>query len=144
MKIKGSASIAADVVAVDASGVIFVGQSKMAFDPTPLSLDVSDQIQTLDWLRVDVQTAPRKPPEMARYLLHLFLSKRDRQNLIGDLIEEYQTVQLHEFGVRKANFWFWKQAICSVWPIIGSRLRRIITIGGVGKAVYEIWKRLVL
>jgi hypothetical protein len=144
VKIRNPASIGADIVTVDSSGVIFVGQSKMATETKPLSIFVSDQIQMLDWPWIDVQIAPRKPPEMARYVLHLLLSRRDRQNLIGDLIEEFQTVQLPEFGVRKANFWFWEQAISSVWPIIRGRIRNIVAIGGIVKAAHEIYKRLEL
>ncbi len=82
-------------------------------------------------------TAPT-PPKSAEYILLLVLSKRDRENLIGDLAEEYaEIVQKH--GTLKANFWYCKQAATSVAPSIkkivgfgisasiGAALRRLIS-----------------
>jgi hypothetical protein len=90
----------------------------------------------------DAITTPfgETPPKCATYLLYLFLSKHDRENIPGDLAEEYETIILPEFGVRKAKLWYWKQVICST--IIRSRLGRIVAVGGIAKAAHEIYKRL--
>ena len=89
-----------------------------------------------------VYAVRHRPPERARFLLNLCLSRPDGEYLIGDLEEEYQTIILPEFGLRRAKLWYWKQVIWSIWPMIGSRVRRILAVGGIAKAAYEIYKRL--
>jgi hypothetical protein len=84
------------------------------------------------------------PPKKAEYLLYYLLTKRDRESIPGDLEEEYRTVIVPKFGPQYARIWYWKQVICSVWPIIGCRLRRIVSIGAIAKAAHEIYKRLGL
>jgi hypothetical protein len=84
------------------------------------------------------------PPKKAEYLLYYLLTKPDRESIPGDLEEEYRTIIVPKFGPQYARIWYWKQVILSVWPIIGSRLRRIVTIGGIAKAAHEIYKRLGL
>ncbi len=93
---------------------------------------------------LSAQKLSRYPPKSAKYLIYLFLPATDRENIAGDLAEEYQTIILPEFGLRRARFWYWKQVICSIWPLIGIRLRRILTIGAIAKAAHEIYKRLGL
>jgi hypothetical protein len=85
---------------------------------------------------------PPSPPKFADYLLYFFLSKHDRENIPGDLAEEYETIILPDFGLRAAKVWYWKQVICSIWPIVAPRLKRLAGIGGVAHAAYEIYRRL--
>jgi hypothetical protein len=85
-----------------------------------------------------IPTQPLSPPKLAAYLLYLFLSKHDRENIPGDLAEEYETIILPEFGLRRATLWFWKQVFCSIWPVIAPRLKRIITVSGIAEAAYDM------
>lgn len=61
-------------------------------------------------------------PKFGEYLLYLLLPKRDRENLIGDLAEEYVEVQL-KFGTMAANIWYYKQVFTSAWPLILKAIR---------------------
>lgn len=56
------------------------------------------------------------PPRFAEYLLYLFIPKLQRQNLLGDLQEEYLEVS-ERFGKKRATFWFYKQVGTSLWPL---------------------------
>jgi hypothetical protein len=62
-----------------------------------------------------------RPPFNAEYLLYLFLRRKDRDEVIGDLRESYGHV-VGRFGKRKADIWFYKQVAGSLWPL----LRRVI------------------
>ena len=66
-------------------------------------------------------------PSAAEYLLYLFLPTNDRKCLPGDLAEEYATYIVPKFGRRRADFWYWKQVITSIWPILWPRIRRLAT-----------------
>jgi hypothetical protein len=70
-----------------------------------------------------------RPPFHSEYLLHLLLTKTEREALIGDLVEEYGEI-VHRFGKRYANLWFYKQVAFSIWPFV----RRAVT-----RAAALIW-----
>lgn len=55
------------------------------------------------------------PPWIAEYLLYFFMTREDRDNILGDLREEYAEV-LSRFGNKGARIWFHKQAISSLLP----------------------------
>ncbi|MBF0371479.1 MAG: hypothetical protein HQL52_18720 [Magnetococcales bacterium] len=61
---------------------------------------------------------------MKLQLLVLFLPKKERQTVPGDLEEEFYLV-VGEFGAKKARFWYWKQVLTSIWPFIRSAVYRI-------------------
>ena len=84
--------------------------------------------------RIRLGDAPRSadPPCVATFLL-LLAPKKHREHLLGDLEEEYRTVILARFGLRRARVWFWWQVCISLAPLVGQQLRRIA-----GLAV--IWK----
>jgi hypothetical protein len=70
-------------------------------------------------------------PIAASYLLELFLPKKQRESLIGDLEEEFESKILPKYGRRAAQIWFWKQAIGELGPGLYLRLfttliRRVI------------------
>lgn len=66
------------------------------------------------------------PPTNAKFLLYLFLEKKDREIIIGDLVEDYGNIH-REFGHRRANIWFYKQTASSILPL----LKRFVTrVGG--------------
>jgi hypothetical protein len=72
------------------------------------------------------------PPNLADFLLQLFLPKGDRETIPGDLHEEFMASILPKFGARKARFWFWKQTISTIayrnaacrWLLVGGGLLR--------------------
>jgi hypothetical protein len=74
------------------------------------------------------------PPRRAEQTLWLFLGDR-RQELIGDLEEEYRTIILPKFGVRFARTWYWKQVLSSLWPIACSRVRSALKLAALLRAV---------
>jgi len=82
--------------------------------------------------------ATQRPPFNAEYLLYFLLSKKDRKVLIGDLIEEYGEV-LERFNKRRADFWFYKQVIGSVLPL----LRRLVLKIGALVWLGRILRRLI-
>jgi hypothetical protein len=47
----------------------------------------------------------------------LFLPRACRDEVIGDLVEEFDVV-LVDHGVKKARFWFWSQVLRSLWPFV--------------------------
>ena len=63
-------------------------------------------------------------PRAGTSLLCLFLTTRERENLMGDLAEEYQAV-LSESGDRRATYWFYKQVFDSLWPLTYRSLTRV-------------------
>ena len=83
--------------------------------------------------------APTHPPLAARFLLRLFVPKRDRQAFIGDLLEEYTEDVLPEFGRFRADLWFWKQSAAAVWAFAA---RAVIKLSLVGAAVEWLRRHL--
>src|SRR6266536_5900849 len=63
-------------------------------------------------------------PRAGTSLLCLFLTTRERENLMGDLAEEYQAV-LSAFGHRKAAWWFYEQVFYSLLPLTCRSLTRV-------------------
>ena len=56
----------------------------------------------------------RKPPLLARLLLHLVTPKRDRQFIIRDLAEEFDILIAEGGSTREARRWYWHQVLGSV------------------------------
>jgi hypothetical protein len=48
----------------------------------------------------------RKPPRFARWLVEHFASSYQREALVGDLFEEYQS--------GRSRLWYWRQALYAV------------------------------
>jgi hypothetical protein len=71
------------------------------------------------------------PPLNAEFLFYLFMTPQDCDALVGDLEERYKLIH-KRFGRRRANFWYWTQAVTSVGPIVwawakkGSRPESVI------------------
>src|SRR5438128_783925 len=78
------------------------------------------------------------PPESATFLLYLFLSKKNRKAIPGDLAEEYRQIVLPKFGPRKANLWYWGQVVRSIGPVVRAWLRKVAILAGLGKVAQEI------
>jgi DNA-binding CsgD family transcriptional regulator len=75
-----------------------------------------------------------KPPEFARFLL-LLVPKKYRENLLGDMDEEFSTIILPQYGARKARLWYWWQLIASIAPIVWAQGKRIAGLVLLWKAV---------
>lgn len=65
------------------------------------------------------------PPVNAAFLFYLFLNPENCDALVGDLEERYRFI-LKKFGQRRANFWYWAQAIRSVGPIVMAWAKKIV------------------
>ncbi|MBI1787479.1 MAG: hypothetical protein HYR60_08005 [Acidobacteria bacterium] len=65
----------------------------------------------------------RAPPRLATWLLAAFLRQRDKEMLLGDLVEEYA---LRASGGRsiEASRWYWAQVLHSAGPLLWSNIRR--------------------
>jgi hypothetical protein len=55
------------------------------------------------------------PPAWAQTLLALVTSARDRDGVLGDLLEEFSESVLPERGPAAANRWYWRQVWGFVW-----------------------------
>lgn len=58
-------------------------------------------------------TMTNRPPQLAKWLLELFVSKQQVSPLIGDLREEFAAVAFQR-GLRFARRWYWRQAAKTV------------------------------
>jgi hypothetical protein len=65
-----------------------------------------------------------KPPRSAEFLFYLFLDAQNCDALVGDLEERYRLI-LKTFGQRRANFWYWTQAIRSVRPLVWAWTKKV-------------------
>jgi hypothetical protein len=74
------------------------------------------------------------PPCVAVFFL-LLAPKKYREHLLGDLEEEYRTVVLPRFGLRRARFWFWWQVCISLTPLVGQQLKRIAGLAMIWKYI---------
>jgi len=60
---------------------------------------------------------PDFPGPIARCLLSLLVPPGRREEFVGDLIEEAETVVLPRGGQKTARRWFWRQAVTSASPL---------------------------
>jgi len=63
------------------------------------------------------------PPRLARRLLARRLAERNREEIIGDLDEEYRRHVRPERGAIRARWWYWRQAVGSLPWMAGRRSR---------------------
>lgn len=78
----------------------------------------------------------------AEKIMYFVLPKHQRESILGDLEEEYNTIILPKFGLRTARLWYWKQAIGSVWPVLACRFKRMAIIAWMGKFAEWVYQRL--
>ena len=96
------------------------------------------RVQSVDFTAIRSQQQliePGRPPRLAEYTLFLFLSGRDRINMIGDLEEEYRYLEV-KFGRRAARIWYFKQVITSIGPQLRRAVFRWVSIAWI-----EEWVR---
>ena len=80
----------------------------------------------------------KEPPKLAEYLLYFFLSRIERENAVGDLVEEYSQTIIPRFGSRWGRIWFYKQVFTSLWPLA----RRVILKWAIFGWVAELIRRI--
>jgi hypothetical protein len=56
-------------------------------------------------------------PLNAEFLFYVFFDAKNCDAIVGDLEERYNLI-LKKFGKRRADFWYWTQAIRSVAPVV--------------------------
>ncbi|MGD8328801.1 MAG: ADOP family duplicated permease [Acidobacteriota bacterium] len=71
----------------------------------------------------------KRPPRIARWLLHRSLPAHNRDDIIGDLEEEYAGYVVRERGPLRARWWYWRQALGSLSPTVGRDLGRDLRFG---------------
>lgn len=78
------------------------------------------------------------PPKLAEYLLwYLPIDRKTREAIIGDIEEEFFLLCTN-FDWRKATIWYYYQVGASFWPIIGTKIRKLIKLGVLGWFGYII------
>jgi hypothetical protein len=55
------------------------------------------------------------PPSWAQSLHELFVTPRNRDGIVGDLLEEYREVQVPQRGEDRADAWYIRQVLLSLW-----------------------------
>jgi hypothetical protein len=104
-----------------------------------LALELMDLLGIAEKLIEDVKVlvVSRRPPTFAEYALYLVLDKEEREVLIGDLVEEYNYIK-ERFGKRKADLWFHKQVIWSLWPFMRRMAMRCAAFVWVGRVLRRL------
>lgn len=64
-------------------------------------------------------------PSRVGKLLLLLIPKKNREHLLGDLEQEYQTILLPKYGLRAARRCYWWHVCISLGPLLWARLRRV-------------------
>lgn len=85
--------------------------------------------------------AGRAAPINAEFLFYLFLDAQNCDAIVGDLEERYRIIG-RKFGKRRADFWYWTQAIRSVGPIAWAALQRLVKgVSGIA-ALLELYRKI--
>jgi hypothetical protein len=76
------------------------------------------------------------PPRSVKFIL-LLVPKRNREHLIGDLEEEFQTIVLPQYGRFLARCWYFEQVMLAIgfylWPTIKKILRLSVLYKLIGR-----------
>ncbi len=65
-----------------------------------------------------------RPPISAEYLFYFFLDAKNCDALVGDLEARYK-LMYKKFGHRRAQSWYWKEALSSTGPTIWAWVRNV-------------------
>jgi len=66
------------------------------------------------------------PPKTAEFLIYIIAPNKAIEPMLGDLHEEFLEISC-KHGLRFARFWYWKQVLSSIIPIIHARITITIT-----------------
>lgn len=83
-----------------------------------------------------------QPPINAEFLFSLLLDSKNCDALVGDLTERYRLIH-QKFGPRKANVWYWSQAIRSVVPIAWAWAKKAALKPVIGVIAWAVAKNLI-
>lgn len=81
------------------------------------------------------------PPKSAQFVLHCLLSLESQDGIVGDLKERF-AARVREYGLGRAQRWYWYQAISLVPHAIWQRWGGLLKWVGGGCAGLEILRRL--
>ena len=76
----------------------------------------------------------------AEWLLAWVMTKEQREDVLGDLLQEYLTDKVPVHGPRWAKVWFWSQIARSFWPFLRAGVQRAITVA----MLVKLFRRLGL
>jgi hypothetical protein len=88
--------------------------------------DVERRLNTDQWIekfRLLDKSKPR-PPLNAEFILHIVLPDDRIEDAVGDLDERFGK-KVERLGIARANFWYYKQVACSLWPYAKAAARRL-------------------
>lgn len=68
------------------------------------------------------------PGPIARWVLSLLVPAARREEFVGDLIEEAETLVLPKRGRAAARRWFWRQALSSASPLYARHYNKEVTM----------------
>ena len=109
----------------------------------PFSLGISlDNPFLKDHIPLVVANDAIDPPLNAEFLFYLFLNVQNCEAVVGDLEERYRLIH-KRFGPRRANFWYWTQAICSVGPIAWAWVKTLVLKPVIGIIAWAVARGLV-
>ena len=80
-------------------------------------------------------------PLNANFLFYLFLDAENCDALVGDLQERHTLIH-KKFGQRRADFWYWTQAIRSVGPIVWAATKKMMKSATGLAALVELYRRI--
>lgn len=80
---------------------------------------------TIEYLSNRYGRTSARSPVIAEYLFYLFMDAQKCDALVGDLEERYKLIH-KKFGQRRANFWYWTQALSSVLPIVWAWAKKVV------------------
>ncbi len=121
-------------------GEVFDSMWKHLFFPNSVSFASEVKIGRVA-LRTVRTTLDKKTPKGAEFLFYLFLDPQNCDALVGDLEERHKLIR-KKFGQRRANFWYWTQALRSVGPIVWAATRAAVKrLSGLA-ALVEAWRRI--
>jgi hypothetical protein len=61
------------------------------------------------------------PPSTAIRILNISIPLAIREQLVGDLVEEFMVVKVPEVGAAQAHLWFWKQTFLSSYEYLNKQ-----------------------
>ena len=65
------------------------------------------------------------PPSKAEFLFYLFMTPQNCDAIVGDLEERYRLIR-KKFGKRRADFWYWTQAMRSLGPVAWAWTKKVL------------------
>jgi hypothetical protein len=81
-----------------------------------------------------VENPDKRPPSGAKFLL-LLIPRQHREDLIGDLEEEFHTILIPEYGLKAARRWYWWHVFISIGPLVWGKLKRVVGLVWLWKSV---------